>query len=73
MIGEMNIAGVLVPRVLLTAIVGLVLTQIARAILRPSGFYRFVWHAGLFDTAMFVILWGATAFVTAGVTPYGPR
>jgi uncharacterized protein DUF1656 len=73
MIGEMDIAGVFVPRVLLTVIVGLILTQVLRAALRPAGFYRFVWHAGLFDTAMFIVLWWATAFLTTGLTPYGPR
>jgi hypothetical protein len=73
MIGEMDIAGVFVPRVLLTVIVGLALTQVLRAVLRPVGFYRFVWHAGLFDTAMFIVLWWMTAFLTIGLTPYGPR
>jgi hypothetical protein len=73
MIGEMDIAGVFIPRFLLTAIIGLACTQLLRAVLRPAGFYRFVWHAGLFDVAMFVVLWWATAFFTTGLTPYGPR
>ena len=73
MIGEMDIGGVFVPRVLLTMIVALVLNLLLRAGLRTAGAYRFVWHAGLFDTAMFVVLWWATAFFTTGLTPYGPR
>lgn len=72
MIGEMDIAGVFVPRLLLAMVIGFALSQALRAVLRSAGFYRYVWHAGLFDVAMFVTLWWATAFFTTWLTPYGP-
>jgi hypothetical protein len=71
MIGEIDIAGVFVPGLLLTVVIGLVVTQLLRALLRPAGFYRFVWHAGLFDIAMFMVVWWMTAFLTTGPTPLG--
>ena len=45
-----------------------------RAILRRLHFYQFVWHAGLFDTALYVvILWLAALvsmpFHSSGVGP----
>ncbi|MEI9888886.1 MAG: DUF1656 domain-containing protein [Rhizomicrobium sp.] len=71
MIGEMNIGGVFVPRLLLAAILAFGLAVIVKRVFRYADFYRFVWHAGLFDTALFVILWWLTAAATIDVTPYG--
>lgn len=69
MIGEAEIGGVFIPRVLIAAIVAFVASLILRRILRQLRFYRFVWHAGLFDTATFVILLWLTALITTGWTP----
>ncbi len=71
MIGEIDIAGVFVPSLLIAALLGFALTVLVKWILRRAGFYRLVWHAGLFDTALFVIMWWLAAAATFDVTPYG--
>ena len=71
MIGEMDIAGVFIPRLLIAAIIAFVISLVVRRLLRGLGFYRFVWHAGLFDTAMFVVVWWLVAMATINLTPYG--
>jgi protein-S-isoprenylcysteine O-methyltransferase Ste14 len=59
MIGEIDIGGVFLSSVLVTALIALALSFIVRRLLAWSGAYRFVWHPALFDTALFIILWGA--------------
>jgi hypothetical protein len=58
MIGEINIAGVFVPALVLWGLVAMGLGAIVRQVLTSTGFYRLVWHRGLFDIALFFILWG---------------
>jgi hypothetical protein len=65
MIGENNIAGVFVPSLLIAALIAFSLTAVVRWGLRSLRFYRFVWHAGLFDVALFIVMLWATAVVTA--------
>jgi protein AaeX len=65
MIGELNIDGVFVPSLLVAAVVAFFLTSVVRLSLRRLDLYRFVWHAGLFDVALFVVLLWVTAAVTA--------
>ena len=65
MIGELNIGGVFVPSLLAAALIAFSLTSVVRVILRRLQLYRFVWHAGLFDVALFVVLLWATAAATA--------
>jgi len=72
MIGEFNIGGVFVPQLLLLAVLAFVLSVLVRRVLRAVRFYRFVWHAGLFDIALYVVLLWVVAFVSA-VIPYGTR
>jgi len=58
MIGELNIGGVFIPPLLPLAIVAFALTLALRWLLRRLHLYRLVWHAGLFDTSLFlVVLW----------------
>ena len=58
MIGEANLDGVFIPQLLLLALAAFSITWILRLGLRRLHAYRFVWHAGLFDTALFVVtLW----------------
>lgn len=59
MTGEVNIGGVLLSSVLVSALISLVLSFVVRRLLSMVGAYRFVWHPALFDTALFVILWAA--------------
>jgi hypothetical protein len=63
MIGEIDVAGVFIPALVIWALAAMVLGLIVRQVLTSIGFYRLVWHRGLFDLALFFILWGAVAFV----------
>lgn len=56
---EFDLYGVYVPRLLVLMILTLVLTNIARRALSWCGAYVFVWHRGLFDLALYVLLLGA--------------
>lgn len=70
MIGEFAIDGVFIPYFLLAAAIACVCTLISRALLRRYRLYRFVWHAGLFDTALFVVMLWLIAAATAGHIPF---
>lgn len=59
MIGEAELGGVFIPVALLSGLIGFVLSLVVRRILRAAGAYRVIWHAGLFDVALFVFLWAA--------------
>ncbi len=63
MIGEFNVAGVLLPSVLVSALIALAALLFTRRLLSRLGAYRFVWHPALFDIALFVILWAAVIAV----------
>lgn len=56
---EINVGGVFVPAVLIWAGGAFVLSSLIDRLLSRTRFYRLVWHRGLFDFAIFVILWGA--------------
>jgi len=64
MIGEIEIHGVFIPTLLVLGMGAFLLTLSLRVILRRLHFYRFVWHAGLFDTALYVVILWAAALVT---------
>ena len=61
MIRELDLYGLLVPPLLATAVIALALTWGLRRLLDRRGFYRLVWHATLFDLALFVIVLGLVA------------
>jgi hypothetical protein len=65
MIGEMNIGGVFAPSLLIWAVVAVVISLPVRRGLDRVGAYRFVWHRGLFDIALVLVLWGAVAAIAA--------
>jgi protein AaeX len=65
MIGETAIHGVFVPNLLLLAAAAFFVNLGLRAILRRLHFYRFVWHAGLFDTALYLVVLWVMALLTA--------
>jgi hypothetical protein len=71
MIGEFAVDGVFIPRVLAVLLLAFVASLAIRRVLRSLHLYRFVWHAGLFDTAVFVALAGVIARLSVGVTYYG--
>lgn len=63
MSGEMNIDGVFLSSVLVSAVIALAASFVLRRVLSKVGAYRLVWHPALFDTALFVILWAAVVTV----------
>ena len=65
MIGELDLGGVFVPSLLVAAVIAFCLSTAIRLGLMRLRLYRFVWHAGLFDLALFVVLLWVTAVVTA--------
>jgi hypothetical protein len=71
MIGEAYVAGVFVPRLILVFLLAFAASLVLRRILRWLHAYRYIWHAGLFDFAVFVILSWLIASATTGFTPYG--
>jgi protein AaeX len=71
MIGEAQIAGVFIPRLILVFLLAFAASLLLRRILRWLHVYRYVWHAALFDIAVFVVLSWLIAAGTTGVTPYG--
>ena len=70
MIGESVIDGVFIPRVLIVLLLAFAVSLLLRRALRSLGLYRFIWHAGLFDTALFIALSWLVAEITVGVTSY---
>ena len=67
MIREVDLYGLLVPPLLAAAAIALALTWGLRRLLDRRGFYRLVWHATLFDLALFVILLGLVAALGGGL------
>jgi len=56
MIVESIIDGVFIPHVLVVFVLAFAASLLLRRALRLFNVYRFIWHAGLFDTATFVAL-----------------
>jgi protein AaeX len=71
MIGEAYLGGVFIPRLILVFLLAFAASLLLRRILRWLHLYRFVWHAALFDIAVFVIFSWLIAAATTGFTPYG--
>ena len=62
---DIDIAGVLVPALLLWLVIAYALSALLSALLRRVGFYRFVWHRALFDFAIFVCLLGGVVYLSS--------
>ncbi|GGE08996.1 DUF1656 domain-containing protein [Aureimonas endophytica] len=58
MIGDLDLFGVFVPRLLVLGLVALVLNLLLKRLLARLGAYRLVWHPALFDLALFLVLVG---------------
>ena len=65
MIGETDIHGVFIPNLLLLSVGAFFVTLVLRTILQRLHLYRLIWHAGLFDTALYVVVLWVAALVTA--------
>ncbi|MGH6862083.1 MAG: DUF1656 domain-containing protein [Phyllobacterium sp.] len=64
MLGEIDIYGVYIPGLLGLMLATLVLNLLVRRALAWSGLYAIVWHRGLFDLALYVVLLGAVSSLT---------
>jgi len=68
MIGELDIGGVFAPTLLIWAAIAVAISLPVRRGLARVGAYRFVWHRGLFDIALVLVLWGGVAAVAAALS-----
>ena len=69
MSGELYWGGVFIPPLLLIGAAALAVSFLFRRVLRAAHAYRFVWHAGLFDVALYVVLVWLITMLTAGAAP----
>jgi hypothetical protein len=60
-IAEIPVGGVFVPVAAVTGAAAFGLHLVAHALARRAGLYRLVWHPGLFDLAVFILLWAAVS------------
>jgi hypothetical protein len=60
---ELNIGGVYIHPLLAAAILAFAAARLLEWGLQKLGVYRWVWHRGLFDIALTVILWGGFAYL----------
>lgn len=65
MTGEMSFYGLYLPWIMLLALAAWPLSWGVRRLLAAVGFYRWVWHPALFDTALYVLLLYALSRATA--------
>ncbi len=64
MIGEVSIAGVYVPALLVLALIALVLAGVLTQLLQLVGFYRVIAYRPLVDLCLFLFLLGGIVFLT---------
>lgn len=62
---DLDIAGVLLPSLLLWIIVAYVLSALLRPVLQRIGLHRLVWHPALFDLAVYVCLLGGVVYLSS--------
>jgi len=55
---EFDLGGLLIPAVLAWGTAALAVSLPLRWALERAGAYRWIWHRGLFDIALFFVLWG---------------
>jgi hypothetical protein len=68
MIGELDIGGVFTPTLLIWGAVAFAVSMPVRWALSRMGVYRFVWHRGLFDIALLILVWAGVAATAAALT-----
>jgi hypothetical protein len=68
MIGEVDIGGVFTPTLLIFGAVAVAISVPLRWALTRFGVYRFVWHRGLFDIALLILVWTGVAATAAALT-----
>jgi len=58
---ELNLSGVYIHPLLAAAVLAFLAGRLIELLLARLRLYRFIWHRGLFDVAMSLILWGVFA------------
>ncbi|WP_230480739.1 DUF1656 domain-containing protein [Sphingomonas sp. Leaf21] len=69
MTGDIDLGGVFVHPLLIAALLAFVMAELIGWALSRFRLYRFVWHRGLFDVALTVILWAGLAGILTGGNP----
>lgn len=62
---DIDLYGVYVPWLLVLMLVALALSLVLRRLLSWTGAYAYVWHRGLFDLALYVLLLGAMSSLSS--------
>ncbi len=70
--GDVDLAGVYIHPLLIAAILAFVVAEAVAWLLARLRLYRFVWHRGLFDVALTMILWAGFATLLNGGNPAAP-
>jgi hypothetical protein len=68
--GQIDINGIYVHPLLIAAILAYAASLPLEWALARAGFYRIVFHRGLFDFALVVVLWGLIAMGLSRGTPF---
>lgn len=63
MTGEIYLAGVYVPTLLLLAVIALILTYGLTRLIAAFGLYRFLAYRAIVDLSLFILLMGTLAFL----------
>ena len=61
---QLDLFGVIVPSLLLWSVLAYVLARIVSKLVARAGLYRHIWHAALFDFAIYVCLVGSLVFAS---------
>lgn len=69
MTGDVDIAGVFVHPLLLAAVLAFMLAEAIGWALARARLYHFIWHRGLFDVALTIVLWAGIAGLITGGNP----
>jgi fructose-specific phosphotransferase system IIC component len=65
---ELDIAGVYITPILGWAIVALLVWTVLRRLIDKAGLARWIWHRGLFDAALFIIVLGGVVAAAGRLT-----
>lgn len=67
--GDLNLYGVFVPTPLVLMAVAYLLKGAIRGVLARVGFYGRIWHPGLFNVALYIVVLGSMLALVPGVQP----
>lgn len=70
MIADVNLFGMFFDVALITALVAVAALTFLRRLLVATGVYRWVWHPGLLDLGVFLLLWFAVAVLATRFKEY---